>query len=94
MENLENDLLKTERRELCRLHALRLSGIEARLSKIDVSLNGNGKPETGLVWIVTRNNATLSWIGKIVLGILAIVLSNVVLKLMPEICRILATGKF
>jgi hypothetical protein len=89
----EEELLSHERRELCRIHKVRLDGIDKKIEKIDVALNGNGHPENGVLWMATTNKKTLDWVAKIVFGILVIVSGNIAIRLIPEIAKVLATGK-
>ena len=89
----EEELLSHERRELCRIHKVRLDGIDKRLEKIDTVLTGNGSPEHGILWMATTNKKTLDWTAKVVFGIFIIVFSNIILKLVPEIAKVISTGK-
>ena len=89
----EEELIKMERRELCAIHKLRLDDIDKKLSVIYVALYGNGRPEHGLLWISTKNKEALEWIGKTVFGILIVVVANITLRLLPEVARVLSTGK-
>ena len=89
----EEALLKNERRELCRIHKIRLDEIDKKLGVIYIALYGNGKPDHGLMWISTKNREALDWIGRAVFGILIVVIANITLRLLPEVARILSTGK-
>ena len=89
----ENELLANERRELCRIHKVRLDGIDKKLERVDLALYGNGNPEKGILWMATVNKRTLDWVAKIAFGILIIVSGNIMLRLVPEIARVLSTGK-
>ena len=89
----EEELLKHERRELCRIHKIRLDGMDKKLTRLDLALYGNGDPEKGVLWMATTNKKTLDWLCKISVGILVIVIANITLRLLPELGRILATGK-
>lgn len=89
----EEELLRNERRDLCRIHKIRLDGIDKRLEKIDIALTGNGSPEHGVLWMATTNKKTLDWVAKIVFGILIIVSGNIAIRIIPEIAKVLSTGK-
>ena len=89
----ENELLANERRELCRIHKIRLDGIDKKLERVDLALYGNGDPEKGILWMATVNKRTLDWVAKIALGIFIIVSGNIIIRLIPEISKILSTGK-
>jgi len=90
VEEAEKELLKGERRELCRLHAIRLTEIDGRLSRLDLALYGNGDPEKGILWIAKNNNITLNWIAKLCFGTLAIVTANILTKIYPAVLHFLA----
>jgi len=89
----ENELLANERRELCRIHKIRLDGIDKKLERVDLALYGNGDPEKGILWMATVNKRTLDWVAKIAFGILILVSGNVVLRIIPEIAKLFQTGK-
>jgi hypothetical protein len=89
----EEELLANERRELCRIHKIRLDGMDKKLQRLDIALYGNGEPEKGVLWMATTNKKTLDWVAKIVFGILIVVSSNIALRLLPEVAKVLSTGK-
>jgi len=86
---VEEEILSHERRELCRIHKQRLDAIDKKLYRLDVALYGNGDPEKGVLWMATVNKKTLDWVAKIVFGILIVVISNISLKLLPEVAKLL-----
>ena len=90
MKDTEQELLKGERREICRLHALRLSTLDRAIAKLDLALYGNGEPEKGILWIAKKNNETLSWIAKVVVGIFILVGSSIIVKVYPEVLHFLS----
>ena len=83
MDEREKLLLENERRELCRIHTKRLDGIDEKITKVDLALYGNGDPKKGILWIATTNKDTIDWIAKISVGILVVVCSNILTKIVP-----------
>ena len=89
----EEELLARERRELCRIHKARLDGIDKKLERVDSALYGNGDPEKGVLWMATANKKSLDWVAKVVFGILIIVSANIILRLIPELAKVISTMK-
>ena len=87
-------LLKTERRELCKIHAEKLKTIDAHLLKIDHTLAGNGSPETGLLWIAKENKRAIAYIIRVSLTILGFVGLNFITRVLPPLWDLVAHGKF
>ena len=89
----EEELLKTERRDLCRVHAEKLRTIDTRLLSIEHTLTGNGTPEIGLMWIAKENKKAIGFIVKVSMAILGLVGLNLVARLLPPVLEMLAHGK-
>jgi hypothetical protein len=88
--DVEKEILKGERRQLCSLHSLRLAQMDKKVDSLETAIYGNGHPEEGILWIAKKNNETLNWVAKVCVWILAIVGSGVIIKIYPEILHFMS----
>ena len=77
----EAELLKSERREICKIHA-------ERLDRIDHALYGNGNPQTGLLWIAAENGKVIRLIKRISWASLSVLGIMVLSKVIPHIFEV------
>ena len=85
MNSFDEELLKHERRELCKIHA-------ERLNRIEHALNGNGNPSSGLIWIATENGKVIRLIKRISWATLSILGIAILSRVIPHIFEVVSHG--
>ena len=81
----EEELLKAERREICKIHA-------ERLDRIDHALYGNGNPQEGLLWIAAENGKVIRLIKRISWATLSILGIAILSRVIPHIFEVVSHG--